>query len=522
MKYWGYLFPANKCFSFTTPVEGVYRHHEQIPFEKSGYGLKIFFAIRGPKQDGHAFIGAAIRRGASVIIGENIKFPTKTSNLRPKSAPEAKLPSEDTWLEPSHPPLKINVPDSAIAWAEVQRRWYGSPDRSLRIFGVTGTAGKTTVTHAIQHLLGENCGRMGTVDIAWKNWCSSSPQTTLDASLTFSFLQRMAIAGCRSVAIEVSSHGIMQRRLWGLPFECAIFTNLSQDHLDFHGTMDAYFDAKLRLFDGRNGSIPRHAVINGDDPYGQQLTAILRKRGQSYATVGTDPNAHWQLLNCKRTASGMQVHFRHKNHCYSFSTTLIGDFNGLNLLQALAAVAEKIPLASDEGAVLLERISSFTPVKGRMQRLVAGAGEVFIDFSHSPAALEQTLITLRERSQGPLWTLFGCGGNRDRGKRPQMAAIAERYSDFVVVTDDNPRDEPPENITDEITRGFSKNNFRVIHDRKEAIRWAVESLLAHRGTLLLAGKGHENAQLIRRQVIPFNDVSVAQECIKACNDKDFQ
>jgi UDP-N-acetylmuramoyl-L-alanyl-D-glutamate--2,6-diaminopimelate ligase len=485
LKRWCDIFPGNEIPPGEIPVARLYRHHGKIPTSDVG-GAKVFFAIRGQIWDGHDFIPAAIQRGATAIIGE--RFP--------------ELPPQVYGLK---------VPDSSIAWAEAQRCWYGFPDRSLRTFGVTGTAGKTTTAHAIRHLLGERCGCMGTVEIAWGTHSEATDRTTPSAKLVFSHLRRMADDGCDSVALEVSSHGLMQHRVFGLPFDCAVFTNLSRDHLDFHGDMDAYFDAKLRLFDGRNGAVPKCAIVNGDDPYGQKLITLLPE----CITVGKSAPCDWQLLNCERADSGMVVHFSHGGRPHSFQMALLGTFNAMNLLQALAAAAHDCP---DRLPEFLERISTFNPVCGRLQRITtADGGEIFIDFAHSPEALGQTLTALRQNRTGTLWTLFGCGGDRDRGKRPQMAKVAEANSDFVVVTDDNPRSEAPKTIAAEIVQGFCKKNHRVIHDRREAIFFAIESLRAHRGTLVIAGKGHERRQIFRKHFIPFSDVEVATEYLTNTN-----
>jgi UDP-N-acetylmuramoyl-L-alanyl-D-glutamate--2,6-diaminopimelate ligase len=483
VKRWCDIFPGSGIFPAEMPIAGLFRHHEQISTDE-GPGIKVFFAVSGPIRDGHDFIAAAIQRGTTAIVG-------------------ACLPELPPWVR------GLKVPDVSMAWAEAQRRWYDFPDRALRILGVTGTSGKTTVVHAIRHLLGERCGSMGTVEIASGKHTEPAGQTTPDAQLIFSFLRRMADEGCDSACLEVSSHGLVQRRVFGVPFECAVFTNLSRDHLDFHGDMDAYFDAKLHLFDGSNGSVPGCAIINGDDPHGQKLVSLLR--GQKCVTVGKNTTSDWRLLLCELTDSGMIVHFFHAGKAHSFPTALLGTFNAMNLLQALAAVTNAYPGRLME---FLERISAFAPVCGRLQRVaIPGGGEIFIDFAHSPGALEQTLMALRQRCKGTLWTLFGCGGERDRGKRPQMAKIAEAHSDFVIVTDDNPRSEEPAAIAGEIVRGFRGKNYRVIHNRRDAIFFAINSLLKHRGTLLIAGKGHERWQIFRERSIPFSDLETVVECL---------
>jgi UDP-N-acetylmuramoyl-L-alanyl-D-glutamate--2,6-diaminopimelate ligase len=493
VKRWHDIFPGNEIFPADASVTGLYRHHEQIPTDVEP-GIKVFFAIPGPVEDGRNFIGAAIQRGVVAIVGEH------SSNL-----PEQIC--------------SLKVPDASVAWAEAQCRWCEFPDKSLHVFGITGTSGKTTTAHAIRHLLGAHCGLVSTVEIAWDKHVEPAKQTTPDAQSIFSSFRQMINEGCDSVALEVSSHGLAQHRVYGIRFDCAIFTNLSRDHLDFHGHMDAYFNTKLRLFDGRNGIIPKCSVINGDDPRGQQLISILC--GQKYVIVGKSHQADWQLLHCERTNFGMIVHFSRAGKNHSFSTALLGTFNAMNLLQALAAVANDCPWRLPE---FLDRISSFVPVCGRLQRLsVESGGEIFIDFAHSPDALEQTLTTLRQRYACPLWTLFGCGGDRDRGKRPQMARIAEIYGDFTIVTDDNPRSEAPELIAEEITRGFRRRNYRIIHDRREAISFAAKSLLTHRGILIIAGKGHEKSQISRGLSIPFSDVEIVSESLRELgeNFKNF-
>ncbi|MDR1438313.1 MAG: UDP-N-acetylmuramoyl-L-alanine--D-glutamate ligase [Puniceicoccales bacterium] len=445
-------------------IRNLCNHHEQICPYSLEMGGDVFFAIRGKRFDGNAFVEEVIRRGARAIVSEE---PSKKF-----------FPNELIWHQ---------VSDVAAAWTEAQRRFNGNPDKNLKIYAVTGTAGKTTVAYAIQQILGNSCGRLTTIDSQWKDRTFPSPMTTADARQSFANFREMLSDGCDTVAVELSSHGLCEKRLFAIPIEAAIFTNLSHEHLDYHSSMEEYFDAKIRLFDGRNGSVSNCIVTNGDDTFGRRLLKLLKEKNISAAAVGTSHRCQWRLLSCKNLREGSIIRFCHGSKCHEFFTKLIGDFQGMNLLQAIAATAHAVDLD-----LALSRLEQLHPVPGRMQRIVPDfGGEIFIDFAHKPAALECVLRSLRRRRKCVIHTLFGCGGERDREKRPMMAAIAERYSDFSIVCEDNSRNEPREKIFAEIIGGFRRNNFSCIPDRQRAIHWAVHALKKHRGMLLIAGKGHE-------------------------------
>jgi UDP-N-acetylmuramoyl-L-alanyl-D-glutamate--2,6-diaminopimelate ligase len=388
-------------------------------------------------------------------------------------------------------------------------RFYGEPSRNLRLVGVTGTNGKTSVSQLIAQALdrlGERCGIIGTLGTGFHGELELGRHTTPDAIGVQAALAGLKQREARAVAMEVSSHGLDQGRVAALAFDVAVFTNLSRDHLDYHGSMDAYAAAKARLFDMPGLSC---CVINLDDAFGRQLAAQAREaRLITYSLE--DPAATLYCPDARLDDEGIHARLVTAQGERILRSPLLGRFNLSNVLAAVGALlGMDYPL--DE---ILEVLPLLQGPAGRMQRLGgAGLPLVVVDYAHTPDALEKVLEALRPHAHGRLLCLFGCGGDRDRGKRPLMAAAAERLADVVLVTDDNPRNEAPEQIFADIRQGFSDAaavSFQ--HGRADAIAAVIA---ASRGddVVLLAGKGHEDYQEIRGERLPFSDLEEAQKAL---------
>jgi UDP-N-acetylmuramoyl-L-alanyl-D-glutamate--2,6-diaminopimelate ligase len=440
----------------------------------------LFLAKKGSQDDGSKYIEEALLAGAAAIL---------TDQPNPFLKGVAQLIY--------HNPQEL---EAALA-----ARFYGYPSDSLFTIGVTGTNGKTTTTFLIKHLydqLNFPCGLIGTIEYIIGHHHFEAERTTPDAITNQKLLKEMVKQNCKAAVMEVSSHGLSQGRCDHIAFDAAIFTNLSQDHLDYHGTMEAYAEAKAKLFT----SLPKDktAIVNHESAW---KDSILSGCKANVLTYGFSPDAtlyaHDITLNPKHTT----FHVTYKEETVGFSWELIGRYNVLNGLAALAAcLIRGIPLS-----VLPPLIQSFPSVPGRLEKVENLKGlNLFVDYAHTPDALEKVLTCLQEIKQGKIFTVFGCGGDRDRSKRPKMGKAAEEGSDFTVVTSDNPRSEDPEKICAEIAAGFSRNNFTIVVDRREAIQKAIE-LATPRDLILIAGKGHETYQLFAYQTIPFDDRKVAQE-----------
>jgi UDP-N-acetylmuramoyl-L-alanyl-D-glutamate--2,6-diaminopimelate ligase len=455
-----------------------------------------FAAYPGVRLDGRNFIAQAIERGASAVLWERDGF---------------------AW------PADFDVPNLGVAalknWVgEIASSVYGDPAQRLWTLGVTGTNGKTSVAHWLAQCLsgqGKKCALVGTLGNGFSGELTTASNTTPDAIELHAALADYLVHGAQAVAMEVSSHGLEQGRVNGVKFDVALFTNLSRDHLDYHGDMASYARAKLKLF-----AMPglKHAVINLDDPIGALIaTRTVRAAG----VIGYGFSAFPQFDFPSLRASGLVLAERG----ISFNVTsqwgsgvvaapVIGRFNAFNLLAVLGGlIASGVPFAS---AVAL--IAAIEPVAGRMQRLGGGASPlVLVDYAHTPDALEKTLEAAREivAPQRRLICVFGCGGERDRGKRPLMGEVASRLADRVVVTSDNPRGEAPEAIIAAITAGM-RSGYQVVADRGQAIAVAIAEA-APGDVILIAGKGHENYQEIQGRRLPFSDIEAAREALASAN-----
>ena len=453
----------------------------------------LFVAVRGYCTDGHRFIGSAAERGASVIICE--EFPSD--------------------IDASC--LYIKVDDSRQALAEAARIFYEKASERLLIIGLTGTNGKTTTARLITAMLnangipagyiGTNLCRIGERDIPLE-------RTTPEADGLHELFRQMIEAGCRAVVMEVSSHALVLKRVYGIRFHAALFTNLTMEHLDFHGTMEEYAAAKQRLFE--QISPEGFAVFNVDDPFAPEMALPVAPEKRYCATM--QPASLSPLLSCSRVfkadikrsslaSTTVDLHF--PDALVTMEVGLPGVFNVMNVLEA-AAIGYGMGLAPEE---ICRSLSAVSAVDGRMERIGDGSigWSVFVDYAHTPDALFKVLSALNSlKAEGSrLFVVFGCGGNRDRSKRPEMGRIAFENADEVIITSDNPRDEDPESILDEIERGIMPGHCVRISDRAQAIRRAL-SMLKKGDLLLVAGKGHEQYQEIAGRKYFFSD----QELIK--------
>jgi len=433
----------------------------------------LFVAVPGTRADGRAFIAGALARGAAAVVYE---ADGAESDVRAAGALGVRR-------------LRQHI-------GTLADRFYGSPSQRLTVVGVTGTNGKTTTTSLLAQALdraGRHCGLIGTLGSGFPGRLDPSLHTTPDAISVHRLMADFAAAGAEAVCMEVSSHALDQARVAGVAFDVAVFTNLTRDHLDYHGDMEAYAAAKARLFDFPH---LKAAVINADDRFGQELIARARARVVSFGFNNGDVRA-----NAVRPSSdGLAIEVSTPAGSAEVRSPLLGRFNAANLLAVLAVLLVLgVPL-TDAAAVLAHA----QPVAGRMERF--GGGErplVVVDYAHTPDALEKALAALREHTAGRLLCVFGCGGDRDRGKRPQMGAIAERLADVVILTDDNPRHEEPLAIIREIAAGM-RSTPTVVADRTQAIRAALAE--ARAGDIVrVAGNGHEDYQQVGAERRPYSD-----------------
>lgn len=381
--------------------------------------------------------------------------------------------------------------------------------------GITGTNGKTTTAYLLHHLMKtawHRAGLLGTILVDDGETVETARHTTPGSIELSSLLGRMRDNGCRGVAMEVSSHGIHQKRISAIGFDACVFTNLTQDHLDYHGTIESYFKAKADWFHDLAanplGKKPV-AVINTDDAYGAELAASLEGK-MAVVKFGFNVHCEYRANNFRQSARGMEFELTAKGKSFLVRAPLIGRFNVYNLLGAIAAAAACGIRPRDAIASLIEA----PQVPGRMENVgSAGGATVFVDYAHTPDALENACRTLRELSPRRLITVFGCGGDRDKTKRPLMGAAANRHSDACIITSDNPRSEDPLAIIREIERGFGGRGFHSIPDRAEAIEVAVKSSLSG-DIILIAGKGHETTQQFADTTVDFDDRKHASKALR--------
>jgi UDP-N-acetylmuramoyl-L-alanyl-D-glutamate--2,6-diaminopimelate ligase len=448
----------------------------------------LFFALEGARVSGADYIEEAVGRGAVAVVSTR--------------APGRHLPV--AWVQ---------VPDVRVAMAEVARRFYHNPDEALFMAGVTGTNGKTTVAMMTQYLLREAdapCGLIGTVRYEVGPRTLPSYKTTPESVDLYALFDQMRDAGCRSCAMEVSSHALVQSRVHGVSFDAVAFTNLTQDHLDYHETLENYFNAKARLFTGECGYQARVAVINIDDPYGRVLLERLPE-GVEAVTVGFSASAALRAVNVVLSPGGSQCEIEWSGGRARLTLGLPGRYNILNALCALGLARA----AGRDLEMLVRRLADFPGVPGRMEKISVGQPfQVLVDYAHTDDALNHALTMLRDVCAGRLLVVFGCGGNRDRAKRPRMTSAVQRWADFTWATADNPRKEPLAQIFEDMRAGVTApTRIRFVDDRRRAIALALEA--AQPGDcVLIAGKGHETYQEFADTVVPFDDRQVARELLR--------
>ena len=453
----------------------------------------LFVALRGHTLDGHAFLQNAVDRGAAALVAEEFKGI-----------------EEDV--------ARIRVPDSRQALADLADRFYDAPYRSMTLIGITGTNGKTSTAYLLESILeasGARPGVIGTINVRHAGVRRPAPVTTPESLDLMRTLREMADHGVTHVVMEVSSHALDQGRVRDCPLDVVVFTNFSRDHLDYHGTMDAYFRAKSLLFrspreGGALGEGP--AVINLDDPRGADMASLCERRVRSYG-LGRKCEVRAEILREDRRGLGVRI--LAPEGTFEVQSRMIGRINVYNMLAATGA-ALSLGLKTGAVAAGIERLDG---VPGRLERIRNARGlSLVVDYAHTPDALQKALETVRPLVHGRLITVFGCGGDRDRGKRPEMGALAGRLSDLAVVTSDNPRTEDPLEIIAQVEEGVRASGLAPVHnggdplgrgylvepDRRRAIGRAVRSA-GPDDLVLIAGKGHEDYQVLGTGKIHFDD-----------------
>jgi UDP-N-acetylmuramoyl-L-alanyl-D-glutamate--2,6-diaminopimelate ligase len=445
----------------------------------------LFAALPGAARNGMEFVAEAAGNGAAAVL-----------SVWPKP------PAVDTaWVQ---------VTDAREALALAAANFYGRPSDRMKVVGVTGTKGKTTTTYILDAILraaGASTGLIGTIEYRRPGWKMDAPRTTPESSDLQALLRDFLDAGVSHCVMEVSSHALEQKRVWGVSYDVAVFTNLSGEHLDYHANMEAYFEAKKKLFFLNHKK--RAAVVNWDDPWGQKLVAELP---MTTVTFGLEPAAIVRALRYVPSEGGIDTQVSYPGGMMRIQSVLVGRHNLYNLLAAIgAALALGIAPAD-----IAKGIAALKGVPGRFERVANRRGlQVVVDYAHTDAALESLLMTAREFKPRRVILVFGAGGDRDRDKRERMGRVAARLADWTVLTSDNPRSEDPAEIIAAIEKGFAKESVRTYEvepDRKKAIVRALAT--ANKGDfVLIAGKGHEDYQIFKDRTVHFSDVEAVEETL---------
>lgn len=447
----------------------------------------VFVAIKGFKTDGHKFLMDAINKGAVAVVVEQ-------DNVIP-----------DEIIR--HAQIaRILVKDSRAALAELSKGFYRDPSSKLKLIGITGTNGKTTTTFILKNILQQaryKTGLIGTIANYIGETKIDSKLTTPESNDLNKFFYQMLLEDCSHAVMEVSSHSLVLNRVYGLSFAGAVFTNITSDHLDFHLTFENYLNAKKILFDVL--STDSFAIINADDENSKKIVSDSKAKVLSYGKIET---SDYVISSISYDLNGTNFTLTTGGKSYSISTKLIGEFNAYNCAAAFA-LADNFGISKEQ---IIDGIKSTPFVPGRFEVVGSGKKKAIIDYSHTADSLEKAIIALRQiiGSNRQLVTVFGCGGDRDKSKRPVMGKIATELSDFVLITSDNPRTENPSQIINEIKQGIVKNNFKVIENRFEAIKYAIEKS-EEDAAILIAGKGHETYQEINGVRNHFSDLETAKE-----------
>ena len=443
----------------------------------------LFIAVRGLMTDGHTYIGTAIKNGAVAVVYDR---------------PELDLPKQV---------VAVLVDDSRLKLPKIASTFFGHPEDGLKLVAITGTNGKTTTNYFMQHLLdesGKKTGRIGTTGAAMGSVEVDLMHTTPESADLYEILAEFVAHGAKAVTLEVSSHALSQNRVDGLNFDVAIYTNLTQDHLDYHGSLEEYLTAKQLLFKGL--SKESVAIVNMDDPYAERIIEVCVAKIVRY---GYNSAAEYRILDHSINRHGVELNIETPYGLRVLQVNTVGTFNYYNFLAAYTAAVE---LECD-----LEKLgqaaSSLPVVPGRLEKMEHQAPfQVFVDYAHTPDAMETILGTLREAyPENRLITVFGCGGDRDKGKRALMGEIATRLSSEVIITDDNPRTEASDTIISQILQGCSdRQNYQVIPQRSEAVDKALQ--MAHGGDIVaILGKGHEPYQEIMGERKPYSDMTIVDK-----------
>ncbi|MFO7734552.1 MAG: UDP-N-acetylmuramoyl-L-alanyl-D-glutamate--2,6-diaminopimelate ligase [Candidatus Aminicenantes bacterium] len=440
----------------------------------------LFAALRGAARNGMDFVAEAVAEGAAAVL---------SSWPKPQSV-------DVPWVQAA---------DAREALALAAANFFGHPSDKLKVVGVTGTKGKTTVTYLLEEILkaaGFSAGVIGTIEYRRPGARTRAPRTTPESVDLQALLREMLEAGVSHCVMEVSSHALEQKRVWGVSYDVAVFTNLSGEHLDYHPSMEGYFEAKKKLFTLNHKRSA--SVVNMDDPWGQKLIAELPLKT---VTFGFEPAAIVRALNCFMAEDGTEARIAYPGGVLAVRSTLVGKHNVYNILAATAAaLALNVPPQT-----IAEGIAALAGVPGRYEKVPNGRGfQVVVDYAHTDTALEHLLTTARELKPRRVILVFGAGGNRDKDKRERMGRVAARLADWTLLTSDNPRSEEPMDIIAAIEKGFEKEGVRtyeIVPDRSEAIARALAT--ANKGdTVLVAGKGHEDYQIFKDRTIPFSDIEV--------------
>lgn len=449
----------------------------------------LFFTLPGTRTDGALFVQEAVSRGAIGVVSDSLQ--TRTHNKV----------------------TTLRVPDVRKALAQVAERFYGHPQKDLVITAITGTNGKTTVATVAQAFLTEPkhpAGMIGTIHYDLGGRTLPAFRTTPEAVDNYCLLAQMRDYGCTDCLMEVTSHGIDQQRILGLDPSIAVFLNLSQDHMDYHGSMETYFEVKSRLFTGALGFFPKTLIINRDDPYGCRLLKKIPD-GAKVLTFGQSPRADFRADRLVMDRNGTHFMLHYPGGQVEVSTPMLGHYNVSNLLAAISIAYAR----GREVPGLVEKIKKLPMIPGRMQKIDCGQPfDVFVDYAHTPQALEKVLSMLSGIHPGRLLVVFGCGGNRDQDKRSLMTRTVQEWADFAWATADNPRRESQSAIFSQMKPGvLHPHHIAFVEDRRRAIDLALQS--ARPGDcVLIAGKGHEAFQEFSDIILPFDDRQVAQELLR--------
>jgi UDP-N-acetylmuramoyl-L-alanyl-D-glutamate--2,6-diaminopimelate ligase len=449
----------------------------------------LFFALHGAQSDGNAFVRDAVSRGAAAIASE-------------ETVP-AFIPSSVAW---------IRVREARKALAVTAANFFGHPAEALQLVAVTGTNGKTTTSSLVDSMVkasGRKTGLFGTIAYHTPLGEYPAPNTTPESVDLQGFLAEIRDAGGRFAVLEASSHALAMQRLWGCHFAAAVFTNLTREHMDYHKTFEDYFAAKRRLFEGTGAGAPDVAVINADDEYGKRLTGLAKRT----VTYGLESDADITTKKFQLTFNGLAFTAQTPNGKVQVASSFVGRINVYNILAAIGA-AQALGLSTE---IIQDGIRSLTSVSGRFERIDLGQPYfVIVDYAHTDDALENLIRTARELNpKGRVITLFGCGGGKDRTKRPVMGEVTGRLSDLTILSSDNPRTEDPLKIISDIIVGLQKTSgkYLIEPDREKAIGAALDQARAG-DIVLLAGKGHENYQILADRTLEFDDRDAARRALR--------